>query len=243
MTLFANEDGCDDVFAHTSRARDESKILARGEKSTITIASATFGRLKRATQARPVDVPESLQVRFDFAVLLVHEICHAFLNALEGKSGYEPFFGSKAAIAEIGFEAERSEAGEHGGGCEGGEEVSKLEGIPVCWHWPYEKIVLDYRAQGDFMSVRAKSLPQLDLAWRVPLGWFGKTFRQGFWDELEGRGENVDKQGLFPRKEVGHFLKEGKNGDMGGRKPKIAMVSKGYKIAGDRSIVRKGGKS
>lgn len=161
-----------------------------GFSSTVSISSKMYNALVEATKD-PNDVPRLLMLRFEFAVMLVHEMTHALHNIRRGRLDHEPFIGD-SEVSELGYEMENELFGGHltrlysDGDPDDKQNVvlhkhdekkSRLVGVPVIWEYPYQGLVEEHRAIGEQMPVRVepKDNRQYDLAWRV-----SPTFVQRF---------------------------------------------------------------
>lgn len=249
--------------------RADLRPYPMGVKTETNISRNTYSRLRDATNDYDDDngdLAYLLQLQFEFAVMLMHEICHCLLWATEGELGYEPFFPASddadppdfegvartKPTAELGFEAETRLFGGYPAmlfddchvvrlapiSSTAATEESKLQGVPVCWKWPHGALLSKYRSEGDYIGVRTKQLPSMELAWRVPIEYFAKLFTNEFWDEgLSRRGAAALRMPM----EVGHFFAVNKkSGNMGPRKPGKGQVPEGWRLATSRdtTIIR-----
>lgn len=84
--------------------------FTNGTGSKIYMGSTWYRKLQAVSEGNQDDSAALLWFRFELAVALVHEVCHAILNArlpraLGGRHPQMTFFGN-CAIGEVGFEAE-----------------------------------------------------------------------------------------------------------------------------------------
>ena len=104
---------------------------------------------------------------------------------------------------------------------------SRLVGIPVMWDWPYAGLVLGYDCDKDMIAWRPNQIPERDLAWRIPLEYFGRMFRKGFWeDKVLELGETA----LHPPKDVGHCFKTNRSGNKVPMRPGKGQIPEGYRL-------------
>ncbi|KAK5111840.1 hypothetical protein LTR85_011738 [Meristemomyces frigidus] len=178
--------------------------FSNGVGSRIRHARSLYDALGDAASTEVIgrnalDWPQLRLLEFDFAVVMVHEVFHAFFNARLGSANWEPFFGN-ATIAETGFEAESRLFGGHicplynepddaqheihpyrflGHPDEGQGPLSAARGIMVMWEWP-ERGVVDAYTDQQTIDCHRSLLPKLDLAWRLPLSYFAQVFTTAF---------------------------------------------------------------
>lgn len=216
-----------------------------GVGSTIRYAGGTYQKMVDARTRG--DWPLLRILQFEFAIMLVHEVCHALFNAREGDVPWEPFF-KNSKVAEVGFEMECRLFGGHiqnlwrdadavykpaapagGAGAGGGAVPTELGGVMVKWMWPYRELIEKYKRAGDLIATRGV-MPDMDLAWRIRLPYFTEKFTNDFWDDEDS--EDIGGSGLtklHPEREVGYFFIENRP-----RKPTVAlerrMNEQGYKI-------------
>lgn len=168
-----------------------------GFKSIIHISRSAYDALAQAT-ADPDDVPRLLTLRFEFAVMLVHELMHAIHNLLRGRLDHEPFLGPDVRTAERGYEVEAALFGGHlrrmfaEGDPDDKYSVvhhvhegkkSRLVGLPVLWEYPYHGLLEEYELMGLDWPVRRvpeEEESKLDVAWRVPVTFPQRFFQDGF---------------------------------------------------------------
>lgn len=67
-------------------------FICDGYRSETKIPRHLYTRLEDATKANHQDVPQLLWFRFDFAITLVHELCHAARACSERQVGYGAVF-------------------------------------------------------------------------------------------------------------------------------------------------------
>ncbi|KAK5111839.1 hypothetical protein LTR85_011737 [Meristemomyces frigidus] len=220
--------------ADATRSTDDHFLNGIG--STISYSSADYSRL--VTMQGTNDWPLLRTTQFQWAIMLVHEVCHALINAREGDVEWEPFFYGKQ-VAEVGFEMEYRLFGGHVDNLYAGDATirryqentagqdngSQLNGLMVTWQWPYKEIIAFYERQEHYIASR-RDMPAMDLAWRVTLPYFTEKFTNAFWDNAGA----ADLSLLHPPKDVGYFFKKNKPS-----KPDAQYASKlipqGYRIA------------
>lgn len=103
-----------DSGAVTQQAGDEKRILPEcpyGYKSTVEISKSIYDTLADASR-KADDLPLLIILRFEFAVMMIHELAHLVHNFAFGKLDREPSFGS-SGVVEIGFEVENRLFGGH----------------------------------------------------------------------------------------------------------------------------------
>lgn len=103
--------GCEAVTDQVGKKDVQLPECPYGHKSIIQISKIKYDALASA-HSRGDDVPLLLTLRFEFAVMLTHEVAHAAHNFRFGKLDHEPAFG-KAGVAELGFELESCLFGGH----------------------------------------------------------------------------------------------------------------------------------
>ena len=213
-------------------------FFSKGWPSTIRYSNKAYTKLLKATTAG-TDLPLLLVTRYEFAIMLIHETCHALLNACEGQSSWEPLFGN-ATIAEVGYEFEVRLFGGHIDIIFNKPEKlrsneihcykyvnarnrtvgSDLIGLAVLWEWPYQSLVDFYRKHKWYMGVvsEPKAKRGLDLGWRIPLTFFQQLFTHEFWDsEVAERGSVA----LRPARVLGYCFRP----DVGGNKIPVSQTA------------------
>ncbi|KAK5111842.1 hypothetical protein LTR85_011740 [Meristemomyces frigidus] len=192
-----------------------------GVGTVIRYARSLYTKLSAATSGHADDLPLLRSVQLEFAIVLVHEVFHALFNAIHHVQDHEPFFG-RAAIAEVGYEAEVRLFGGHitqlfNESTEADQQVrlyyrerkleklrkirSLLRGVPVVWDWPYNRIVLQYQGEKHNMLIRRSRMPKTDLAWRIPLDYLGQMFTNAHW---HGPGAKRDTKLLHIDRDIGY---------------------------------------
>lgn len=233
-----------------------SELFPKARASKIRYSDALYQRLYNATRTTS-DAALILVCRFEFAIMLVHEICHALVNAKEGDLGSEPFFHN-SDFAEAGFELEDRLFGGHfsilfdaenddGDNDRGDARVhrypgrgsrlgrlSVLRGVPVIWKWPSRGVIRSYLESGDYIGIRdGVELPERDLAWRLPIEFIAKFFTTAFWD-----AHGADPEQFLPPNDVGHFFRIDEGGDREPQRPRPDFVPRGYRLTSQNDIVR-----
>ncbi|KAK4543533.1 hypothetical protein LTR36_005428 [Oleoguttula mirabilis] len=188
--------------------RPTDSYFPNGVGSTIRYSHAEIEKLVRAEAT--ADWPLLRTAQFQFASMLVHEVCHCLLNAREPGIDAEPFFHGR----------QEDTAGQ--------DNRSALRGLMVNWRWPFEELINLYRSADYSMTSRGDML-NMDLAWRVPLTYFTDKFTKGFWDDPHGAGLSL----LHPPREVGYFFKKNVPGKPS-PKYKACLVPAGYHITKTR---------
>ena len=229
-----------------------------GHHSRVEYSLALLRRLEEASKppSSKQDKPFLLVWRFSLAVQLAHEVCHALINAKDGRLKAfhaEPFFHG-ALTAEVGFAMEETLFGgspallwqEEQPDDEQATRVhhisksklSDLVGVYVLWSWPCTSIIRDYQAQNCALHMRKADMAALkpkDVAWRISLEDLSRFFDTAFWAQ-----ENPDT--IFDRSVGFAFI----SNDKGERSP--AEVSKqelrsyatrAFKISKRKAIVMK----
>ena len=191
-----------------------------GHPSVIQIPGRMIDEL---TNTSPADIPKLTVLQFEFAVMLVHEVGHAFRNYLDGRSYCQPYFGT-APLAEIGYDIEkrmfdgvlgRMYTHKRDDDCQNVYRYehegtkSKLIGVLVLLDYPCKSKREQYR--GLAMEVRSedKLIKDFDTAWRIPLTFITKFFDDSFWTP------NLDHDGgaLVPKREEGYVFRWDKKED------------------------------
>lgn len=217
-------------------------------RSSVKIPSDVLKHLVEATDNFPStqDVPALLGRRFHLAVDLVHEVCHALGYATDGhlkEYDTEPLMPG-ARIGEIGFTTEQTLLSGHfevlwhkdknakmHEKSEG--ELSDFIGLPVLFDWPSSCTVKDYAHHNLCMSVRQgvqDSLPEKEVAWRVPMSDLARFFKTEFWEQ--------EPASLALERKVGFAFTSDRKGAV--RKFCDAdedVVPKGYKVSKHSAIV------
>lgn len=195
-----------DAVPNTRPGSTQSKHLP-GICSETKLSRASLDALVKATKqfARTLDTPLLVTLRFNLAVELMHEACHALNIAKDGhlaSNDTEPFFPG-AMTAEIGFAVEEALFGGHYTMLWDGDaaqdpgallkhlkapgKVSDLVGLPVVWNWPCTWTWRDYRNINGALWVQSAqwaNMPQKDIAWRVPVAELAKYFTMAFWSQV-----------------------------------------------------------
>lgn len=100
--------------ACTEQLGDNDIVLPEcpdGFKSLVRIRRSMYDELAAATNDAE-DLPCLMMLRFEFAVMLVHELTHALHNLRRGRLEHEPYIGDNA-VSKLGFEMERILFGGH----------------------------------------------------------------------------------------------------------------------------------
>lgn len=183
-----------DEGAVTNQVGDEHVELPEcpyGYKSIVEISAKTYDALADATAKE--DLPLLLTLRFQFAVMLVHEVGHLVHNFMFGKLDREPSL-RRSGVAELGFEMESRlfevltrmfthvdpngeetlQIHKHEG------RTSELTGLLVLWDYPSIGLVARYRKDGAYFEAEETSNKTLDVAWRVSLTFLTHFFEDVF---------------------------------------------------------------
>ena len=238
--------------AHTFRRSKKSK-KASGLGSQTRFSSRFYRRLRSAHHERPADQALLLWLRFEFGLMLAHEVCHALVIQTEGDTGWEPYFHD-GLVGEVGYEMELRLFGgkpdilfanETTGEEEGvrilrytdgrDDDLSKLHGIPIVWRWPYRSIIDEYKKDKYYMTVRrADQIPDRDLAWRVPVDFFAKFFTDSFWqNDVPGDETNAFRA----PKDLGYLFKAKSKGELQPMRPRNGDEPDGYRRDNHNGIV------
>jgi hypothetical protein len=184
--------------------RDHRTETLPGHRSRVEYSRTLLRRLEKASKpsSSKQDKPLLLVWRFTLAVQLAHEVCHALVNAKDGRLKAfhaEPFFPD-ALTAEVGFAMEETLFGGSPALLWAGEQpddeqatrvhhksagkLSDLVGVFVLWPWPCTSIVREYQAQNCALHMRKADMAALkpkDVAWRVAIGDLARFFDTAFW--------------------------------------------------------------
>lgn len=175
--------------------------LVDADATTDMLAEAGFGDLPRthASQApNPASIPSPTgwpttgsitRTAFHLAKTLVHELCHAFNNALiahspqvrqpEVQIKIEPFFMEQRRC-ELGRAWESYVFGGHVDGI--GDGLNMQFGMSVT-KWPHP-----FSEEGE---ARAPSRRAYKTSYAVPMAWVEELWKAEFWNEIDN-GDNVD---------------------------------------------------
>jgi hypothetical protein len=237
---------CDALTNAIPNKKYRDRQFPNAEKSKVRIARRQYDDLKNAKGTE--DTPCLLYLQVNFATTLVHEIGHALDNMAHGRLYYPHFLGENM-IWEPGFDVETrlfggyltthfdSEADvviryKHNG------RSSELTGILVLWEYPTQGLVETYRSDGT-METRGepKDVRSLDIAWRVPIAFLKRLFRDSFWnDQLPS-----DANALRPQCSVGYCFRVDQHGESipvatHRSDGKMLYVPEGYRRLPDGSI-------
>ncbi len=166
-----------------------------GTKTIICISTLDYQQLVAATIAN--DTERLCLLRVQFAMILVHEICHALGNALWGPRRPEPFYRA-GAFAELGFVAEVLLTG----GRLGTNESNGLRNsnglrdhlclmalvthpVPfgVLTQMPSPSVRYAYEQSGGCYATRPGfRKQQCEVVWRIPNSYFESLLSSAFWD-------------------------------------------------------------
>lgn len=229
--VFQTHDGGCRTKAGPEGERLCNALHPKGAASTVFLPHNSLDQLVDAHKAFATtqDLPLLIAKRFELAMQLTHEVCHALQNHVAGDLPTEPFFGPNAVLAETGFEAEyRLLGGQFSIVWAANEcgpsswqvhqlsngQISGLTGIPILWRWPCRGTWREYVSHDSGMWERKRfnrDAPKNDIAWRVMIDDMQRYFTSAFWMEAE-KSEKLDF--LHIQKKVGypfHFEADGQS--------------------------------